>query len=132
MGRWVANATANIGARVESEPSINPVMAGCTRCNRNDCVATAVETAIVFTSSRRPGHIRVGREQRFDDMKSFARYLRRGIPDSARCPLLLSGVRVSCWRVVECGAGRGDGDEPEGDRGRVTTRRPGPAADGAA
>jgi hypothetical protein len=32
----VANATANTGASVDSEPSIRPVIAGCARCSRND------------------------------------------------------------------------------------------------
>ncbi len=36
IGWWVANATAKIGAKVESEPSISPVIAGCARCSRND------------------------------------------------------------------------------------------------
>src|SRR5207247_10007326 len=35
-GWWVANATANTGASVDSEPSIRPVIAGCARCSRND------------------------------------------------------------------------------------------------
>src|SRR6201997_2939374 len=35
-GRWVARATAKIGARVDSEPSISPLSAGWTRSSRND------------------------------------------------------------------------------------------------
>ena len=30
-GSWVASTTAKIGASVESEPSIRPLSAGCTR-----------------------------------------------------------------------------------------------------
>jgi len=35
---WVScvwSAIAKIGASVESEPSISPIIAGCTRCKRN-------------------------------------------------------------------------------------------------
>jgi len=35
-GWRVASATAKIGASVESEPSISPVIAGCTRWSRNE------------------------------------------------------------------------------------------------
>ena len=35
-GWCVANATAKIGASVDSEPSIKPVIAGCARWSRND------------------------------------------------------------------------------------------------
>src|SRR5579862_1305769 len=35
-GWWVASTTANMGARVDSEPSISPLSAGCTRSSRND------------------------------------------------------------------------------------------------
>ena len=35
-GWWVASATAKIGASVDSDPSINPVIAGCTRFSRKD------------------------------------------------------------------------------------------------
>jgi hypothetical protein len=38
-GWCVASATEKIGASVESEPSIRPVMAGWTRWRRNDCAA---------------------------------------------------------------------------------------------
>jgi hypothetical protein len=31
----VARAIAKIGASVDSEPSMSPVIAGCTRCRRN-------------------------------------------------------------------------------------------------
>jgi hypothetical protein len=72
----VVNATAKIGARVESEPSINPVMAGCTRCNRNDCLATVVGPAIIpisgLTSEGRFRCAAVTQERRFDDTKSVA------------------------------------------------------------
>ena len=34
---WVWSAIAKIGASVESEPSIRPIIAGWTRCRRN-CV----------------------------------------------------------------------------------------------
>src|SRR5919197_702639 len=33
-GWWVARTTAKIGASVESEPSMRPLSAGCTRCSR--------------------------------------------------------------------------------------------------
>ena len=32
---WVANAAANSGASVETEPSISPASPGCTYCSRN-------------------------------------------------------------------------------------------------
>src|ERR1700683_1556407 len=35
-GWWVASTTANIGARVDSDPSISPLSAGWTRLSRND------------------------------------------------------------------------------------------------
>src|SRR6266567_6698071 len=35
-GRWVAKATAKMGARVDSDPSISPLSAGWTRVSRND------------------------------------------------------------------------------------------------
>jgi hypothetical protein len=38
-GRWVASATAKMGARVDSDPSISPLSAGWTRLSRNDWVA---------------------------------------------------------------------------------------------
>src|SRR5207248_5610373 len=44
--RSVARATAKIGATVESDPSINPVIAGCTRCNKNDFCIAGSETTI--------------------------------------------------------------------------------------
>src|SRR4051794_13305291 len=56
MGRCVANATAKIGARVERDPSISPVMAGCTRCNRKDLFAAEVWVYILVTSTSRYGH----------------------------------------------------------------------------
>jgi hypothetical protein len=31
---WLISATEKIGASVESEPSISPTIAGCTRCSR--------------------------------------------------------------------------------------------------
>src|SRR5215469_7023798 len=34
-GRWVARATAKIGARVDNDPSISPLSAGWTRVSRN-------------------------------------------------------------------------------------------------
>src|SRR5215469_10372516 len=34
-GRWVARATAKMGARVDSDPSISPLSAGWTRVRRN-------------------------------------------------------------------------------------------------
>ena len=37
-GRWVAKATAKMGARVDSAPSIGPLRAGCTRVSRNEAV----------------------------------------------------------------------------------------------
>jgi hypothetical protein len=35
-GRCVARATAKMGASVDSDPSISPLSAGCTRMSRND------------------------------------------------------------------------------------------------
>src|SRR5947208_16584739 len=46
-GLCVASATAKIGARVESEPSIRPVIAGCTRWSRNDFPESDPEPAAV-------------------------------------------------------------------------------------
>jgi hypothetical protein len=46
-GRWVARATAKIGAKVDSEPSIRPVIAGCTRCSRNEGAELGLERAVV-------------------------------------------------------------------------------------
>jgi hypothetical protein len=34
IGLCVARTIAKIGASVESEPSIKPLNAGCTRCNK--------------------------------------------------------------------------------------------------
>src|SRR5438034_1137929 len=50
-GRWVASATAKIGASVESEPSIRPVIAGCTRWSRNDFAESALEAAVVAAAA---------------------------------------------------------------------------------
>ncbi len=49
-GRWVASATAKIGARVDSEPSISPLSAGWTRLSRNDWLsAGSVEVGVGVT-----------------------------------------------------------------------------------
>jgi len=40
-GRWVASATAKIGANVESDPSMSPVIAGCARWSKNDFAESA-------------------------------------------------------------------------------------------
>ena len=48
-GLCVWSAIAKIGARVESDPSINPVIAGCTRCSKND-LAEAGSALVIFTS----------------------------------------------------------------------------------
>src|SRR5580693_6746429 len=40
-GWWVASTTANIGARVDSDPSISPLSAGWTRLSRNDWLSAA-------------------------------------------------------------------------------------------
>jgi hypothetical protein len=37
-GRWVAKATAKMGARVDNDPSISPLSAGWTRVSKNDRV----------------------------------------------------------------------------------------------
>jgi len=34
---WLTIATEKMGARVDSEPSINPIIAGWTRCSKNRC-----------------------------------------------------------------------------------------------
>ena len=39
-GRWVASATAKMGARVDNDPSISPLSAGWTRVSRKDWVST--------------------------------------------------------------------------------------------
>ena len=39
-GWWVASATANMGARVDKDPSIRPLSAGWTRSSRNDWLPT--------------------------------------------------------------------------------------------
>src|SRR5204863_5359239 len=46
-GWWVASATAKIGASVESEPSIRPLIAGCTRWSRKDLLDSVSETPVV-------------------------------------------------------------------------------------
>ena len=38
-GLCVTTATEKIGASVESEPSIKPTIAGCTRCKRKACLS---------------------------------------------------------------------------------------------
>src|SRR5580658_1421320 len=51
-GRWVARATANMGARVDSDPSISPLSAGWTRMSRNDWVLAGFgEVRTVATAS---------------------------------------------------------------------------------
>ena len=44
-GWWVARTTANIGARVDSDPSISPLSAGWTRLSRNDWLSWRLVTA---------------------------------------------------------------------------------------
>ena len=39
-GRWVASATAKMGASVDNDPSISPLSAGWTRRSRKDWVST--------------------------------------------------------------------------------------------
>src|SRR4051812_39754418 len=123
MGRWVAKATAKIGARVESEPSISPVMAGCTRCSRNDWFATACG-AVIPLGTCPPLWCEC-----FDDRTSVAGCPRCGIPVRGRRPLGLPGVLACCWWVVALAALRGDGDDAERDgrrRERPSTLAGGP------
>ena len=42
-GRWVASATAKMGARVDREPSISPLSAGCTRLSKNDWLSAGFD-----------------------------------------------------------------------------------------
>ena len=46
-GKPTPSATAKMGARVESDPSIRPVMAGCTRCSRNDFAESELAEVVV-------------------------------------------------------------------------------------
>src|SRR5580700_1233488 len=55
-GWWVASTTANIGARVDSDPSISPLSAGWTRLSRNDWLSVVAGEAsacviVVMSSS---------------------------------------------------------------------------------
>src|SRR5580700_1704565 len=55
-GWWVASTTANIGARVDSDPSISPLSAGWTRLSRNDWLSAVAGEAsawviVVMSSS---------------------------------------------------------------------------------
>src|SRR5213595_1064621 len=72
-GRCVASATAKIGARVESEPSIRPVIAGWTRWRRNDVAEFGLEPLVIAAADinarspgRAPADSRVRRALRFD------------------------------------------------------------------
>ena len=49
-GLCVCSAMAKIGARVESDPSISPVIAGWTRWRRNACLSV---TRIVYLTRRK-------------------------------------------------------------------------------
>src|SRR3954452_17976912 len=100
MGRCVVKTTAKIGARVDRDPSINPVIAGWTRCNRNDVVATPVAAAISFTSNRTT------------TSRALPAEAARGIQGSGRRPLSLSGPCASGSQVLQPGPDRGDGTAP--------------------
>ena len=55
-GWWVASTTANIGARVDSDPSISPLSAGWTRPSRNERLpvvagATTAWVVVVISES---------------------------------------------------------------------------------
>src|SRR6266567_1205446 len=45
-GRWVARATAKMGARVDNDPSISPLSAGWTRVSRNDRASVGPGTVL--------------------------------------------------------------------------------------
>src|SRR5215470_7424629 len=45
-GRWVARATAKMGARVDNDPSISPLSAGWTRVSRNDTASLGSGTVL--------------------------------------------------------------------------------------
>src|ERR1700722_14533152 len=74
-GWWVARTTANIGARVDSDPSMSPLSAGWTRLSRNDrlsgvsgAVSTVAATVISGSFLRRWGALNLEQFQpeRFD------------------------------------------------------------------
>ena len=48
-GLWVAKATAKIGARVETEPSISPASAGWTTRSTSACSSSAAGTSPINT-----------------------------------------------------------------------------------
>jgi len=51
-GLWLTIATEKIGARVESDPSMRPTIAGCTRCRRKVCLSvTCIECTESCASS---------------------------------------------------------------------------------
>src|ERR1700748_3296979 len=62
IGWWVARMTANIGARVDSDPSISPLSAGWTRVSRNDWVSMvpggAGAVLVAMSESFRRGAVR--------------------------------------------------------------------------
>src|SRR5215472_11579648 len=45
-GRWVDRATAKMGARVDSDPSISPLSAGWTRVSRNGTESVGLGTVL--------------------------------------------------------------------------------------
>ena len=50
-GSSVESATAKIGASVESEPSIRPMSAGCTRESRNACSSSVKRSSVAVPAS---------------------------------------------------------------------------------
>src|SRR6185369_4443232 len=86
-GRWVASATAKMGARVDSDPSIRPLSAGWTRSSRNDRPPA---------DSGAPARAMALMLGPFEDVAglstSIGRRPRRGITASARLPWTLSAV----------------------------------------
>src|ERR1700751_5734914 len=98
-GRWVAGATAKIGARVDSDPSIRPLSAGWTRSSRNDrppadpCAVAAGVMALMLGFFRGGGvQDWGGRTWLACQLISIGGRPGRGITVSARLPWTLPAV----------------------------------------
>jgi len=86
-GRWVASATAKMGARVDSDPSIRPLSAGWTRSSRNDRPPAGPDTVAagamaLMVSFRWRRSSRLGDEDVAGLSTSIARRPRHGITAS--------------------------------------------------
>src|ERR1700683_1473416 len=79
-GWWVASTTANIGARVDSDPSISPLSAGWTRLSRNDwlSVVTGEVSACVIVVMSESFLSWVQRSGREGEAASYRRVIRGG------------------------------------------------------